>query len=275
MVLQVRRWQRYGHDRLYVSTEDGRRVGYHDLRKSLTVIKDDSRESEIRAALAPLLPLSRGPDDLSQGEAVAMRAQEPAALVEAKAASEYRDAVARHPVVSRIQRVFGVDAGASWRAGADGERAVARVLGKLPEGWVVFHSVKVGSRGSDIDHVVIGPPGVFTVNTKNHQGCTVWAGGDSVMVNGRRTRYVPIARYEAQRAQRLLSEAVGWQVPVTGVLAILCRDGIRTGDQLPQDVLICSRHLRRLLTGQPPRLTSDALSQVIRAAEQSETWIER
>jgi hypothetical protein len=45
-------------------------------------------------------------------------------------------------------------------------RAVAKGLPKLDEAWRVLHSVPVGSRDSDIDHVVIGPGGVYTINAK-------------------------------------------------------------------------------------------------------------
>jgi hypothetical protein len=32
--------------------------------------------------------------------------------------------------------------------------------------WRCRHSIPVGSNGADIDHLVIGPGGVFTLNTK-------------------------------------------------------------------------------------------------------------
>ncbi|MBG6212216.1 hypothetical protein RCH23_000129 [Cryobacterium sp. CAN_C3] len=44
------------------------------------------------------------------------------------------------------------------------------MLSKLGPEWTVLHAVPVGSGSSDIDHVVIGPAGVFTINTKNHTG---------------------------------------------------------------------------------------------------------
>ena len=47
-----------------------------------------------------------------------------------------------------------------WRRGAEGEEVVARRLAALDSSWHVLHSVPVGNRDSDIDHVVIGPGGV-------------------------------------------------------------------------------------------------------------------
>lgn len=53
--------------------------------------------------------------------------------------------------------------------GAKGEEHVGALLDGLAQrGWRVLHDTSLG-RG-DIDHVVIGPPGIFTVETKSHPG---------------------------------------------------------------------------------------------------------
>ncbi|MCC5848146.1 MAG: NERD domain-containing protein [Verrucomicrobia bacterium] len=58
--------------------------------------------------------------------------------------------------------------------GAAGEEKVARALETLPEGWHVFHGVPLFNRGDgggkDADHVVIGPNGIFLVETVNWTG---------------------------------------------------------------------------------------------------------
>lgn len=71
--------------------------------------------------------------------------------------------------------VLEAEAGA-WSAGAEGERRVAATLGQLPPGWYVHHDrlLRPGRGGTNLDHVVIGPSGVYLVDTKN------WAGGTSV-----------------------------------------------------------------------------------------------
>jgi hypothetical protein len=54
--------------------------------------------------------------------------------------------------------------------GATGEEHVGAILDALaPQGWRVLHDVDTG-RGN-IDHVVVGPTGVFTVETKSYGGC--------------------------------------------------------------------------------------------------------
>src|SRR5271167_1155099 len=53
--------------------------------------------------------------------------------------------------------------------GATGEEYVGGLLdGLAGGGWRVIHDVSLG-RGN-VDHVLVGPPGVFTVETKSHPG---------------------------------------------------------------------------------------------------------
>lgn len=55
--------------------------------------------------------------------------------------------------------------GDTWELGGDSEVRVARALGPLQtEGWVIVHDV-MRDRGN-IDHVIAGPGGVFTIETK-------------------------------------------------------------------------------------------------------------
>ena len=64
----------------------------------------------------------------------------------------------------------------AWSAGADGERRVAAALDVLPPGWHVHHDrlLRPGRTRTNLDHIVIGPSGLYLVDTKN------WAGGTSV-----------------------------------------------------------------------------------------------
>jgi nuclease-like protein len=73
------------------------------------------------------------------------------------------------PIKSVLARLLGNPREErDWAVGADGEEEVAWRLRKLGGEWHVIHSVPVGEKGADIDHVVIGPGGVFTLNAKNH-----------------------------------------------------------------------------------------------------------
>lgn len=101
-----------------------------------------------------------------------------------------------------------------------GEIAVGQILGRLAPEWTVLHAVPVGAGVSDIDHVLIGPAGVFTLNTKNHAGKTVWVADRAVMIDGHKQHYLSHSRHEAARAEKRLSAAVGEPALVTPVLVI-------------------------------------------------------
>jgi hypothetical protein len=56
-----------------------------------------------------------------------------------------------------------------WDRGAEGEEHVGAILDSLNvHGWLTIHDVDTG-RGN-IDHVLVGPGGVLTVETKSHRG---------------------------------------------------------------------------------------------------------
>jgi hypothetical protein len=54
----------------------------------------------------------------------------------------------------------------TWVRGAVGERQTEEVLLKLADDWHVFHDVPDGQ--GNWDHTVIGPAGVFAIDTKSY-----------------------------------------------------------------------------------------------------------
>ena len=182
-------------------------------------------------------------------------------------------AAGQRPTLLR-RLVLGKHAWSTWERGAIGERLVEAELVKLEEKdprWCHINSIPVGRRGSDIDHLLIGPAGVFTLNAKNHHGCQAWVGGDCFMVNGQRVHHVRNARHEATRASRLLSEAVGWEVPVRGwVVTVRCDLTVK---KQPEDVHVMTRrdlvrHARRLES----QLDEGQTRAILAAARRGSTW---
>jgi hypothetical protein len=59
----------------------------------------------------------------------------------------------------------------AWRRGAAGERRTARLLGPLErQGWAVLHDLAVPRSRANLDHLVIGPGGVFVIDSKQYRG---------------------------------------------------------------------------------------------------------
>lgn len=59
-----------------------------------------------------------------------------------------------------------------WERGAQGEDVTAAALDDLAgRGWTTFHDVRwPGRPRANIDHIVVGPTGVFVIDTKNWSG---------------------------------------------------------------------------------------------------------
>jgi hypothetical protein len=59
----------------------------------------------------------------------------------------------------------------AWRRGAVGERHTARLLAGLErQGWAVLHDLAVPGSRANLDHLVIGPGGMFVVDSKQYRG---------------------------------------------------------------------------------------------------------
>jgi hypothetical protein len=156
------------------------------------------------------------------------------------------------------------------RVGASGEEQVSRELAKLPHGWHVLHAVPIGGR--DIDNLVIGPRGVFTLNTKHHPEGTVCVYEQGLWVNGHSTVYLHESRCEAKRTTTILSKACAMPVEVRPAIVFVDLAKL-TIKGTPPDVNITTRRgLRNLLMQQPTRRTPVQVEHIFTVARNSATW---
>ena len=59
----------------------------------------------------------------------------------------------------------------AWRRGSAGERRTALLLGPLERhGWAVLHDLAIPGSRANIDHLAIGPGGVFVIDSKQYRG---------------------------------------------------------------------------------------------------------
>jgi hypothetical protein len=59
----------------------------------------------------------------------------------------------------------------AWRRGAVGERRTARLLGPLERhGWAILHDLALPGSRANLDHLMIGPGGVFVIDSKQYRG---------------------------------------------------------------------------------------------------------
>jgi hypothetical protein len=182
-----------------------------------------------------------------------------------------RQVRAEAPARAALARVLGVHTEErAWRVGATGEAWVGRELARLPETWRAFHDLPVGPHDANLDHLVVGPGGVFSLNTKN-LSCDVWLGDRALLVNGTKTDYLAKSRREARRVGASLGRATGRFVTVVPVLVLLCKRLTRRGS--PEDVVVLQgKELRRWLVAHSAALTNDEIELLGSVACATTTW---
>ncbi|MFI6443400.1 nuclease-related domain-containing protein [Kitasatospora sp. NPDC050543] len=155
--------------------------------------------------------------------------------------------------------------------GLEGERIVGAGLEPLRiAGWKVLHGMPLPS-GADIDHVVIGPPGVFTINTKHHPDATVRVGDKMVGVNRNSFPYLANAEFEASRTAALLEEWCGFEVPVHPIIAVVGARKITRAGASPVAV-VAGEQIASNLPQTPTRLTPERVERVFTVARHRHVW---
>ncbi|MFC5728647.1 nuclease-related domain-containing protein [Nocardioides vastitatis] len=288
----VARWKRFGHDRAYATHADGTSLGYRDLASGSDHPEPAADADLLRRAVDAWAAIeslvASMPDPAVAPDAITatvmplvpawtdLASNPPGVMARAQAIAEWERRKSARRVMPHLERLFNVHTDErSWRKGADGEEVVGarleRLAAKDPR-WRFLHAVPVGSRGSDIDHVAIGPAGVLTINAKHHDKAKVWIGGDTLMVNGHRQPYVRNSRHEAMRASRLLTGACGFEVSAVGVIAIVGGVEIKTKAP-PADVsVVRQKDLNRWLRRLPVILGEDRIERIYDQARRSTTW---
>jgi hypothetical protein len=140
----------------------------------------------------------------------------------------------------------------SWQRGAHGERGTARLLDRLTrDGYVIFHDLAVPGSDANVDHLVIGPTGLFVIDSKQWTG-SVHQSADGLAWHNHYPldRTLAMVRWEATAVGRLLG---------TRVATLLCVHGahIQGGGLHAQGVAIVPAHLLRNALGYD-RVLSDA-----------------
>jgi hypothetical protein len=185
---------------------------------------------------------------------------------------------------SRWALLFGASPvgveGQVWFDAVAGELLVGGLLSALGDEWFVLHSVPVGApatapasiRGGDLDHLVIGPAGCFTITVRNHPGLDIAVSGRTVLVAGAKVSYVRDAEHDLGRAERHLGEALAGGLAVTGIL-VFAEPKALTSRQIPRDLeVLSSSELVAWLMAQPAIFDADDVRRVVAFAERPAVW---
>jgi hypothetical protein len=151
----------------------------------------------------------------------------------------------------------------AWRRGAAGERRTARLLGQLERyGWAALHDLAVPGSHANIDHLVIGPGGVFVIDSKQYRGRLqldpagrLWHG---------RYPLAPTLRavsWEADRAAKVLPDPGLVVVPIVAVHGAQVPWGKVVMDGVP---VVPARRLPSMLRELPAVLGPERVAAVAR-----------
>jgi hypothetical protein len=150
----------------------------------------------------------------------------------------------------------------TWQRGAIGERRTARLLRRLSrDGYSVFHDLALPASPANVDHLVIGPTGVFVIDSKQWTGRVHQSLDGSAWHNhAPLARQLELVRWEAETIARILAIRVD---------PLLCVHGaeVAYGGLIAQGVAVVpAARLRRAL-GVDPVLSAAEVGVLVAMAQ--------
>jgi len=115
--------------------------------------------------------------------------------------------------------------------GAKGEEWVAHELAFLGSEYAVFNGLRLGGGKQNFDHIIVGPAGVFVVETKNWKGSVEFRDG-RLFAGGKEPSRPPLKQVKAATAELVayIDDAGCGDLPVHSVLCFL-------ETELPEEVM--------------------------------------
>lgn len=192
------------------------------------------------------------------------------------ARAKFREA----PISNLAKRLMGRQTGGdwTWRQGVRGEQEVGRALYNATlrtRGWLVLHGITRNARGTDVDHLLIGPGGIFSINAKFHEGKKVWLSEHAIWVGGKATHHLRDARSEAKKVKEVLDAAYPSPREVTPVVVIAGSSSFSRGKKVPSDVVV--RHVSEIgdwVAGMEEKIRPWEVEQLYGVARWERTWLQ-
>ncbi|WP_405140573.1 NERD domain-containing protein [Sphaerisporangium sp. NBC_01403] len=175
-------------------------------------------------------------------------------------------------IADTVYRARTASTVAPWRRASAAERRTEAQLRKLERnGYLTLHARAIPDSDAQIDHLVVGPTGVYAVDSEK------WDKRLPVRVQSHRKLFhgpfnqkprLDEARWEASQASELITRELGREVTVVPSLAIY-------GPAIPWKILnirevdvFDGSRVRKWITNRERSLTSDEVEEIYAAAEQ-------
>lgn len=145
--------------------------------------------------------------------------------------------------------------------GAQAEEKVEAKLTALPEEFVSFHDLAFP--GFNIDHVAVGPGGVFVIETKSHGG-TITNNGDQLLLNTSPPEKDFISQTWSQtyHIKNMLKEKLGREIPVYPVLCFT-NAFVQVRGKVKGVSVVNGGYLNTHIARQKPVLEKSQIAQVV------------
>jgi hypothetical protein len=149
----------------------------------------------------------------------------------------------------------------NWARGARGERRTARQLHRLVRhGWVVFHDLAVPGSSANADHLVIGPGGIFLLDSKNWRGRLAFT-ADGTLWHGSYPLTATLATIGFESSA--IADALDVPRHTVQPMMVLHGSTIPWGEQYLSGVAILpAGRLVATLLALPPLLTDEQIAQL-------------
>lgn len=183
-------------------------------------------------------------------------------------------AQAEAPTRTPLGVVFGASvvrphARAGYRS-ALAELRVGDVLGELGRRWDVLHDLPL--KDGSLDHLVIGPAGVFAVRTVHCDGLPAVLETAGLTVGGEAADDLHRARADAEQVTGILGDASGERIRVRPLLVLVDARRFTARSPAPGVCVVPVQELARTLTRAPRILDGDEVAAVSDVADLSDIW---
>lgn len=246
------------NDRVHVTGEDGVKLGWGDVLTGELHPASPALEPLLAAALraSPHWSHSREPDSPWTDLALAV---------------DHRGHHRAASLTSFIDSVFGLRR--AQRAVPHGEGGVLPYLTRLPASFHLLYSVPAPD--GPIPFVLVGPPGIVTVEVKSHPGSSVRTASSWLYVDGVPTDYVMATQRRTRRISALLAAQLGHHVHTWPVIVIASDDVTKVRlEYQPRGVRVVHggraalRHISSLQT----QYSDGEVASIYEIARRSTTW---
>ncbi|EPH07033.1 hypothetical protein HMPREF1531_00080 [Propionibacterium sp. oral taxon 192 str. F0372] len=181
----------------------------------------------------------------------------------------------RAPIRALLDRLLLGSEGAARRALVDPDQLLAAELMRLSgldPRWGFLQAVRSTETGSEFDHWVIGPGGVYLLNAKHLPGAKLLVTGDRFLINGEESDYVPRIRGEARRSAGQLAAESRWNYDVNGII-VPVNERRLVIERFPVDVAVVDPgDVANWLVNRPEQMGKKDILEAFSAARDRATW---